>query len=113
MYRRQPSAALPLSTRAVAASEPDVLVTHLAIRRASDYDRIGRPVVHDGLELDKLFRHPFSLTNTTPRAALMHSSRTPAPLFRPLHRNSSCAVPVFGKVAVSGMFLIKKINHRI
>ena len=49
MYRRQPSAALPLSTRAVAASESDVLVTHLAIRRAG-YDRIGRPVVHDGLE---------------------------------------------------------------
>ena len=50
MYRRQLSAALPLSTRAVAASEPDVLVTHLAIRCAGDYDRIGRPVVHDGLE---------------------------------------------------------------
>jgi len=50
MYRRQPSAALPLSTRAVVASEPDVLVTHLAIRRAGDYDSIRRPVVHDGLE---------------------------------------------------------------
>jgi len=50
MYTRQPSATLPLSTHAVAASEPDVLVTHLAIRRASNYDRIGRPVVHDGLE---------------------------------------------------------------
>jgi len=30
-------AALPLSTRAVPASEPDVLVTHLAILRACDY----------------------------------------------------------------------------
>jgi len=50
VYRRQPSAALPLSTHAVAASEPDVLVTHLAIRRAGDYNRIGRSVVHDGLE---------------------------------------------------------------
>ena len=34
MYRLQPSAALPLSTRAVVASEPDVLVTRLAIRHA-------------------------------------------------------------------------------
>jgi len=50
MYRRQPSAALPLSTRAVAASDPDVLVTHLAIPCAGDCDRISRPVVHDGLE---------------------------------------------------------------
>jgi len=49
MHRRQPSAALPLSTRAVTAPEPDVLVTHLAIRRAGDYDLIGRPMVHDGL----------------------------------------------------------------
>ena len=49
MHRRQPSAALPLSTRAVTSPEPDVLVAHLAIRRAGDYDLIGRPVVHDGL----------------------------------------------------------------
>ena len=41
MYRRQPSAALPLSMRAVAASEPDVLVTHLAIPRACDYDSVS------------------------------------------------------------------------
>jgi len=39
MYRRQPSVALPLSTRAVTAPEPDVLVTHLAIRRAGDAQR--------------------------------------------------------------------------
>jgi len=57
MYRRQPSAALPLSTRAVAASDPDVLVTHLAIRRAGDYDHIGRPVVHDGLERAQCMSH--------------------------------------------------------
>ena len=37
---RQPSAALPVCTRAVAASEPDVLVSHLAIERADDYDLI-------------------------------------------------------------------------
>ena len=35
----------------------DVLVTHLAIRRAGDYDRIGRPVVHDGLERSHASRH--------------------------------------------------------
>jgi len=57
MYRWQPSEALPLSTRAIAASEPDVLVTHLAIPRAGDYDRIGRPVVHDGLERFHASRH--------------------------------------------------------
>jgi len=57
MYRWQPSAALPLSTRAVAATEPDVLVTHLAIPRADDYDRIGRLVVHDGLEWFHASRH--------------------------------------------------------
>jgi len=57
MYRWQPSAALPLSARAVAASEPDVLVTHLAIPRAGDYDRIGRPAVHDGLERFHASRH--------------------------------------------------------
>jgi len=47
MHRQQPSAALLLSTRAVTAPQPDVLVTHLAIRRAGEYDLIGRPVVHD------------------------------------------------------------------
>ena len=57
MYRWQPLAALPLSTRAVVASEPNVLVTHLAIRRAGDCDRIGRPVVHDGLERFHASRH--------------------------------------------------------
>ena len=41
MYRRQLSAALPLSTRAVAASEPDVLVIHLAIPSAGDYESAG------------------------------------------------------------------------
>jgi len=57
MHRRQPSAALPLSTRAVTAPEPDVLVTHLAIRRAGDYDVIGRPVMHDGLARFLVSRH--------------------------------------------------------
>ena len=57
MYRWQSSTALPLSTHAVTASEPDVLVTHLAIPRAGDYDRIGRPVVHDGLERFHASRH--------------------------------------------------------
>jgi len=33
----------------VGASEQDVLVTHLAIERAGDYDLIDHPVVHDGL----------------------------------------------------------------
>jgi len=57
MYWREPSAASPLCTRAVAASKPDVLVTHLAIERAGDYDLIGRPVVHDGLALLQAPRH--------------------------------------------------------
>jgi len=57
MYRWQPSAALPLSTRVVTASELDVLVTHLAIPRAGAYDRIGRPVVHDILERFHASRH--------------------------------------------------------
>jgi len=39
--KREPSAASPLCTRAVAASEPDVLVTHLDIERASDYNLTG------------------------------------------------------------------------
>ena len=39
MHRRQPSTALPLSTRAVTVPEPDVLVTHLAIRRPGDAQR--------------------------------------------------------------------------
>jgi len=57
MHRRQPSAALPLSTRAVTSPEPDVLVAHLAIRLAGDYDLIGRPVVHDGLARFLSSRH--------------------------------------------------------
>jgi len=57
MYRWQPLAALPLSTRAVVASEPNVLVTHLAIRRAGDCDCIGLPVVHDSLERFHASRH--------------------------------------------------------
>ena len=57
MHRRQPSAALPLYTRAVTSPEPDVLVAHLAIRRAGDYDLIGRPVVHDGLARFLSSRH--------------------------------------------------------
>jgi len=48
MHRRQPSTALPLSTRAVTVPEPDVLVTHLAIRRAGDAQR-ARLGIH-GLE---------------------------------------------------------------
>jgi len=49
--RRQPSAVSPVCTRAVAASESeqDVLVMNLTIERASDYDLISRPVVHDSL----------------------------------------------------------------
>jgi len=43
--------------RAVAASEPDVLVTHLAIPRAGDYDRNDRSVVYDGLERFHTSRH--------------------------------------------------------
>ena len=57
MHRRQPSAALPLSTRAVTSPEPDVLVAHLVIQRAGDYDLIGRPVVHDGLARFLSSRH--------------------------------------------------------
>jgi len=49
MHRWDPSAASPVCTRAVAALELDVLVTHLAIEHAGDYDLIGRPVVHEGL----------------------------------------------------------------
>jgi len=56
MHRREPSAASPLCTRAVAASEPDVLVTLLAIECASD-DLIGLPVVHDGLVRLQAPRH--------------------------------------------------------
>ena len=56
MHRREPSAALPLCTRAVAASEQDVLVTHLAIECAGN-NLIGRPVVHDGLARLQAPRH--------------------------------------------------------
>ena len=52
---RQPSAAWPVCTRAVAASEPDVLLTRLAIEVV--YDLIGRPVVHDGLVRLQAPRH--------------------------------------------------------
>jgi len=55
--RREPSATLSLCTHAVVAPEPEVLVTHLAIERASDYDLIGRPVVHDGLVRLQAPRH--------------------------------------------------------
>ena len=51
------STASPLCTRAVVASEPDVLVTLLAIERAGDYDLIGHPVVHDGLVRLQTPRH--------------------------------------------------------
>jgi len=57
IHRWEPSAASPLCTRAVATSEPDVLVTHLAIERAGDYDLISRPVVHDGLVRLQAPRH--------------------------------------------------------
>ena len=56
-HRREQTASLPLCMRAVAASEPDVLVTHLAIERAGDYDLIGCPVVHDGLVRLQAPRH--------------------------------------------------------
>jgi len=55
--RRQPSAASLVCTRAVAASELDVLVMNLAIERARDYDLIGRPVVHVGLVRLQAPRH--------------------------------------------------------
>jgi len=57
MHRREPSAVSPLCTRVVTASEADVLVTHLAIERASDYDLIGCPMVHDGLVRLQAPRH--------------------------------------------------------
>jgi len=57
MYRRKPSAASPLCTRAVVASEADVLLTRLAIERAGDYDLIDCPVVHDGLARLQAPRH--------------------------------------------------------
>jgi len=57
MHRREPSAASPLCTRWVVPSEQDVLVTHLAIERAGDYNLIGRPVVHDGLMQLQAPRH--------------------------------------------------------
>jgi len=57
MHRREPSAASPLCTRAVAASEPDVLVTLLAIERAGNYNLIGLSVVHDGLVRLQAPRH--------------------------------------------------------
>jgi len=56
-HRREPSAVSPLCTRTATASEPDVLITHLAIERACDYDLIGRPVVHDGLVRLQAPRH--------------------------------------------------------
>ena len=55
--RRQPSAVSPVCTRAVVASELDVLLTRLAIERTGDYDLIGRPVVHDGLARLQAPRH--------------------------------------------------------
>jgi len=72
MHRRYPSAASSLCTRAVVPSEPDVLVTHLAIERASDYDLIGRPVVHDGLVQLQAPRHGH--VECVSRA-LLHGSR--------------------------------------
>jgi len=39
------------------SSEPDVLVTHLAIQRAGDYNLISWPVVHDGLVRFQASRH--------------------------------------------------------
>jgi len=56
-YRKEPSAASPLCMRAVGTSEPDVLVTHLAVERAGDYDLFGRPVVHNGLVRPQAPRH--------------------------------------------------------
>ena len=40
-----------ICTRAVVASEPDVLITHLAIERAGNYNLFGCPVVNDSLVL--------------------------------------------------------------
>ena len=47
--RREPAAVSPLCMHVVVPSELDVLVTHLPIERAGDYDIIDRPVVHYGL----------------------------------------------------------------
>ena len=49
MHRWELSVASLLCTRAVAASEPDVLLTRLAIEGACNYNLIGRPVMHHGL----------------------------------------------------------------
>jgi len=49
IHRRELSAASTLCTRAVAASEPDVLLKRLAIERAGNDNLIGFPVVYDGL----------------------------------------------------------------
>jgi len=57
MHRRGPSAPSPLCTRVVVPSEPDVLVTHLAIERATNYDLIGCPVVQDSLVKLQAPRH--------------------------------------------------------
>ena len=46
MHRREPSAASPVCTHAVTASEPDVLVTHLVIERAGVYDLITTGLFH-------------------------------------------------------------------
>ena len=48
-HRREQSVALPLCTRVVVTSELDVLVTHLAIEYANNYNLTGCPVVHTGL----------------------------------------------------------------
>jgi len=45
-HRRELSAASALCTRVVVASDPDVLLTHLAIEHARDYNLICRPVEH-------------------------------------------------------------------
>jgi len=52
--------------------EPDVLITHLAIERAGDYELIGRPVVHNGLVQLQVPRHGH--VESVSRV-LLHSSR--------------------------------------
>jgi len=88
MYRWEPSAASPLCTRTVTVSEPDVLVTHLAIERAGDYDLIGCPVVHDGLV--RLQTHSHGHVECVSRV-LFHGSRPEpgATLVTPRDRNDS------------------------
>jgi len=71
MHRQEVSTASPLCTRAVAASEPHVLVTYLAVERTSDYNLIGCPMVHDSLVLQAPRHGHVKCVSSV----LLHSSR--------------------------------------